>query len=327
MSGTGEFEAKANEVGRMIEGDRGVLAAIARAHYIDELSRTEIAEMLGMSRFKVSRLLTRAREEGIVSIRINDSGLPDPVLAERLKSELGLEHCDVIRTFGDGDSARQQIGASAATLLSSTLRENEVLGVSWGRTLTATAQQLEYLPRLSVVQLTGFVAGDLAASPIEVVRHTSAKSGGDVHPIFAPLFVQDVETAEGLRKHPDIHAAMALFPRVTTALLSVGSWEPPDTQVRDVLAIDDLAAAISGGCVADIAGILITGEGQPVDTDLQKRSIAIFYDQLRNVPRVIAVAGGASKARAIRTVARAGLITELVTDHELALAILGDARA
>ncbi|MFD1714878.1 sugar-binding transcriptional regulator [Amnibacterium flavum] len=301
---------------------RALLAAVARAYYIDDLSRVEIADMFGVSRFKVSRLLARARDEGVVTIEINDGGLPDAVLGERLREALGLASCEVVRSHGDGDSMRSQVGAAAAASLSGTLSPDEVVGVSWGRTLNATTSALRYLPPLTIVQLTGFVAGDLASSPIEVARRVSDRSGGNVFPIFAPLFVQDVGTAQSLRDHPDIRAALDLFPRVTTALLSVGAWEPSDTQVREVLSKDDLDVAVRGGCVADIAGILVKADGTPVESDLESRSIGITYEQLRAVPRVVAVAGGPAKAAAIIAVARAGLITELVADHSLAGAVL-----
>ncbi|MFT4050680.1 MAG: sugar-binding domain-containing protein [Microbacterium sp.] len=302
--------------------DRALLATVARSYYLDDLSRIEIAETLGISRFKVARLLARARDEGVVTIEVNDRGLPDAALSTRLRDTLGLERCTVVRSHGDDDAVRLQIGGAAASLLSETLRADEVLGVSWGRTLTATTAQLQQLPRVSIVQLTGVVAGDLSSSPVEVARQTSARSGGDVYPIFAPLFVDDLETANGLSRHPAIRAALDLFPAVTTAILSVGSWNPAESQVKDVLPIDALARALAGGCVADIAGILIKNDGTPVDAELQARCINISYEQLRNVPRVIAVAGGAAKAEAVAAVARGKLITELVTDHPLAEAIL-----
>lgn len=322
MSQNRNFDAQMSAVNREVEDDRALVAAVARAHYLEDLSRVEIAETFGISRFKVARLLARARDEGVVSIEINDWGLPDNVLAERLRAALGLDGCQVIRSHGDDDAIRRQIGASAARLLGDTLHADEVLGVAWGRTLTAATSQLDHLPRLSIVQLTGVVAGDISSSPVEVVRQTSRRSGGAVYPIFAPLFVPDAETAAGLRRHPDIRAALDLFPRLTTALLSVGAWNPPDTQIKDVLPLDALTNALSRGCVADIAGILIKEDGTPVDPEFQERCLNITYEQLRAVPRVIAVAGGAAKADAMRAVARAGLVTELVTDHTLAEAVL-----
>ncbi|QTV80125.1 sugar-binding transcriptional regulator [Microbacterium sp. NIBRBAC000506063] len=306
---------------RELDSERGLTAAVARAHYLEDRSRVEIAEMFEISRFKVARLLTRAREEGIVTIGIHDGGLPDPVLATRLGERLGLRRCEVIRSHGDDDNVRTQVGYAAASLLSETLVPDEVLGVAWGRTLTATASQLEYLPPVSIVQLTGVVSNDIASSPIEVARQASRTSGGKVYPIFAPLFVEDRDVAASLRSHPDIRAAIDLFPAVTTALLSIGAWNPRDTQIREAMPPDVLEVAESGGYVADIAGILLKADGTPVDPNFQDRCINIHFDQLLAIPRIVCVAAGASKAEAVLAISRAGLLTELVADHVLAEAI------
>ncbi len=325
MSTYDDKSAQLSAVTHAAQTDRALVAAVARAYYLEELPRVEIAHNFGISRFKVARLLERARQEGVVTIEINDWGLPDPVLSERLRDALQLNHCHVVRSHGDSATVRMQIGAAAAAHLSATLTDGEVLGVNWGRTLAATTGQLEQLPSLTIVQLSGFIAGDLDSSPIEVAQQIARRSGGDIYPIFAPLYAPDIETAEGLRNHPDIKSAMALFPSVSTALLSVGAWDPPDTRVLGALAPADLANALSRGCFADIAGILVKEDGSQVDPEFQKRCITLTYEQLRGIPRTLAVAGGSKKAGAVRAVARAGLINELVTDHTLALEIVGGA--
>lgn len=303
--------------------ERALMAMVARMHYIDDRSHVKIAEELGISRFKVARLLDRARDEGLVKITVDDRGLEDPILGERLKARLGLAECYVVRCHGDEATIRSQVGAVAAAVLEKTLAAGDVLGLTWGRSLTATTSQLRSLPRLSIVQLTGSVSGDFGSSPIEIIRQASARSGGAIYPIISPLFIEDEVTAESLRQHHDIRSAIELFPSVTTAVLSVGSWNPPSTQVRDVLAPGEVKRLEGLGVVADIAGILIRDDGTLADPAFQRRCVAISYDELIAVPRVLAVASGPSKAGAILAVSTAGLITSLVTDHELAMSILG----
>lgn len=303
------------------DADRGLLAAVARAHYLEDRSKVDIAEAFGISRFKVTRLLKQAKEQGIVRIQISDTGLPDPGLAARLQDHLGLEACQVIRSHGEDQEKLQQLGNAAALHLNATLREGESLGVAWGRTMTATAKQLQALPGVSLVQLSGFVAENLA-SPISIMSRVASLTEGRVYPIFAPLFVENQATADGLRRHPNIAAALARFDSIDTALLSVGSWDPADTTVPDALSDRDLANVTARECYADVVGILLTRDGELVDPSLQSRSITIPPESLSRIPRRIALARGYKKAGAVRTAVKAGLVSELVSDHELAQALL-----
>ncbi len=317
-----EAQVPSDTVGEETVSERKLMAQVAREHYLNEKSNLEIAEQFGISRFKVARLLIGARETGIVKIQIDDVGLPDPELSQELANWLGIEKCIVVRSEGTEKEIRRQVGAEAAGLLSNTLVEGEVFGVAWGRTLTETTSQLESLPNLTIVQLTGFLGDDLETSPIGVAQGVAARSGGRVYPLFVPLYVQDSQIADKLKEHPDLRRAMALYPKVTTALLSVGGWDPQDTQVRNALPEDMRLEADRKGCVADIAGILVGKDGAPVDPKFQDRTLGISYKQLANVPHVIAVATGEKKAPAIEAVVRGGLVNELVVDHALAKALL-----
>jgi DNA-binding transcriptional regulator LsrR (DeoR family) len=50
----------------------------------------------------------------------------------------------------------------------------------------------------------------------------------------------------------------------------------------------------------------------------------VTSDQLRRIPRVLAVAAGVRKALAVASVARAGLISGVVTDRALANRVLDE---
>jgi hypothetical protein len=78
------------------------------------------------------------------------------------------------------------------------------------------------------------------------------------------------------------------------------------------------------GVQAEVAGILLDADGHLVGQDFAERCLSISADQLRMVPRVVAVAGGAAKTAAVLAVARSGLITSLVTDRALAEAALAE---
>src|ERR1700757_818964 len=81
-----------------------VLAArVARQFYLEGVSKVDIASRLGISRFRVARLLDSARESGLVRIEI---GLPGGALDAGLSAELcsvfGLRHAFVFNFPEDG---------------------------------------------------------------------------------------------------------------------------------------------------------------------------------------------------------------------------------
>jgi DNA-binding transcriptional regulator LsrR (DeoR family) len=302
--------------------DRGLMVLAARRYYVDDVSKVQIADELGVSRFKVARLLEQARQTGVVTIAIHADGLRDPVLAERLRAHLGLDRVTVIETSGDPDAVRHQVGKAAAEILGATLHRGEVLGLAWGRTLTAMSAALPPLPRVDVVQLTGAIGTDIDESPVEIVRRVALRAGGTARPIFAPLVVDDARTAAALRRQPDVAAALRMFDSVTTAVVSVGSWEPPDSQLLRTISEDERLSLLAAGVRAEVASLLVSDEGELVAPGFQERCVTIDVEQMRAIPRIMAAAGGAQKARAVAAIVRAGLCTELVTDRALAEALL-----
>ncbi|WP_186816558.1 sugar-binding transcriptional regulator [Cellulomonas aerilata] len=302
--------------------ERALMVRAARHYYVDDMSKMQTADALGVSRFKVARLLEGARELGIVTITVDDAGVPVPELADALAAHLGLSRAVVVEAHGAQAEVRHEVGAAAAALLGSTLRQGEVLGLAWGRTLTGMSHSMPPLPRVDVVQLTGALGTDLEASPVEVVRRVALRSGGSAQPIFAPLVLDDPRTADALRRQTDVAGALRMFDHLTTAVVAVGSWDPPNSQLLTALSQEDRQAMHEAGVRAEVAAILVSDTGEVVSPEFARRCISIGVDQLRRTPRIVAAAAGADKARAVTAIARAGLCTELVTDRALAEAVL-----
>src|ERR1700727_2249502 len=86
-----------------------VLAArVARQYYLEGVSKIDIAERLGISRFRVARLLDSARESGLVRIEIGlPGGVLDAGLSAELCSALRLRQAFVFNFPIDGSSLRQ----------------------------------------------------------------------------------------------------------------------------------------------------------------------------------------------------------------------------
>ncbi len=292
-----------------------------RRYYLDGASKSEIASELGISRFKIARMLDRARREGIVRIEIDPLPELDLDLGDELARLQGIRGAVVVRSgTGPAELRLAQLGRAAAAVLGDILETSDVLGISWGRTLHALVGQLPRLPACTVVQLVGSVPTlQLEVNAIELVRRLAERATGPVFPLHVPLLVGSAEMADALTSDSMAAATLGKFDSLTRAVVGIGAWTPGGNSIRAALSDADARAVDAAGGVADIASIVLDAEGRQVRAaGLPERCIAIREEQLRRVPDVIAIAGGADKVPAIRAALRSGLIHRLVTDEEAA---------
>jgi DNA-binding transcriptional regulator LsrR (DeoR family) len=299
-------------------------ASVARRYYLDGRSKVEIAEEFGLSRFKVARLLDAARASGLVRIEIRHEGEIDVDLSARLQDRFGLQHSVVVDTpDDDADSLRGHLGRAAALLLAEIITPQDVLGLAWARAVSAMARALPPLPRTPVVQLTGALS--LPGGPdtsVDVVREVASASGGAAHVFYAPFTVPDAATARALRGQPEVARAFAQLPLVTKAVAGVGLWKPGQSTLYDALSEEDRTALHGLGVCADVSGVFLSADGEPIRTELSERMIGIDAEQMRAIPEVVVIPYGTAKAPAVRAALRSGLVGGIVTHTSLAHAVL-----
>lgn len=304
---------------------RALIGNVARLYHIEGASQIQIAAALGISRFKVARLLAKAREQGLVEIKIHDLGLQDVALSRQLADLLVLPGCSVVRTEGEPEDVRFQVGAKAAAILSTSLREGEVLGVDRGRTSAATFGQMVGLEKTDVVQLSGAIEGPAISEKNPCPVRSRRVQVGNIFCLKAPVIPPAGVTTRELKCRPDIRRTIERLGEVSTAIVSVGSWLPPNSLIRSLLSRGDQDRLEERGSVVDTASLVLDGSGDVADEELQDRMLSISREQLGQVERVVAVAAGSDKAEAVRHLAESGLVTELVVDHKLAQSILDGA--
>lgn len=307
-----------------------VLAArIARQYYLDGVSKVDIADRLGISRFRVARLLEAARDSGMVRIEISlPGGNLDAGLSAELCGVFGLKHAFVFDVPDDNAAAlRTLLGEAAGRALADIVAPDDVLGLAWARALGGLVPALTRLPPCPIVQLTGAVPRPDGADLLEIVRGVARIGGGTAHVFYAPMIVDDAETAAAIRRQVDVADAFALVPSVTLALLSIGAWEPGLSTIYDALSEPERAELKRLGVCADLAGAFFDRQGRPVATPVDGRMIVTPGDALARVPTVLAVAYGVAKKDAVLAGIRGGIVHGLVTHSSLAKALLADAGA
>jgi DNA-binding transcriptional regulator LsrR (DeoR family) len=302
-------------------------ASIARRYYVDGRSKVEIADEFRLSRFKVARLLELARSSGMVRIEIGYPGGIDLDLSARRQEKFELRRAIVVDTPEEDPAAlRLQLGRAAADLLSEIVTTDDVLGLAWARAVTAMTDALSTLAQVPVVQLTGALTRpDVDANSVELVRNVAKLTGGPAYLFYAPLVVPDAAAARILRQQPEVADAVAHFAAVTKAVVGLGRWLPGQSTLYD--AMDDKAREQLGrrGVVADISGVFVSTDGEPVQSRVTDRVIAITAGQMRAIDEVIAIPYGMPKLPAVQAAVRSGLVNGLVTHAPLARALVDDA--
>src|SRR6202046_5335114 len=266
-----------------------VLAArVARQYYLEGASKIDIADRLGISRFRVARLLHSARDAGMVRIEI---GLPGGSLDAGLSAELcaafGLRHAFVFN-FPDDEQAllRRRLGEAAGQVLMDLITPGDVLGMSWSRTLSGLAAALTQIPPCPIVQLTGAVPPPDGRDLLDLVRGVARIGGGPAHVFYAPMILDDAQTAAAVRRQTDIAEAFALVPSVTLAVVAIGAWAPGLSTIYDAITPSERDTLAELGVCAELAGVFIGADGKPVETPLDSRMIVTPGPLIERIPFV-----------------------------------------
>jgi DNA-binding transcriptional regulator LsrR (DeoR family) len=284
------------------------------------VSRTDIAQELGVSRFKEARLLDRASAEGLVRIEVLDPLGVDLDLSGALRDALGLRRALVLAA---ADRPRVQVGALAARYLAEVVPHGGRVGLAWSRATQALVEHLPGRPPCRFVQLCGIIprtAGE--EHSVELVRRAARAVGGSALIFYAPFVVDRADTATALRRHPGITEALRECDHLDVAVVTVGAWRAGESTVHDALPAEEQQLFRERGAVAESCGMLLDADGRLLPDGLQRRVVAVEAHQLRRTPEVVALATDENRTSAVRAIARSGLVHTLVTHRGVAEQLL-----
>jgi DNA-binding transcriptional regulator LsrR (DeoR family) len=214
------------------------------------------------------------------------------------------------------------MGEVAGQVLMDIITPADVLGMSWARSLSGLVAALTGMPPCPIVQLTGAVPPPDGRDLLDLVHGVARIGGGTAHVFYAPMIVDDAQTAAAIRRQADVADAMALVPSVTIAMVAIGAWGPGLSTIFDACRPEERDAIARLGVHAEMAGVFLGRDGRPVDTALDSRMIVTPGPVLAKIPCVIAVAYGVSKSVAVHAAISAGMVHGLVTHTSLARELL-----
>jgi DNA-binding transcriptional regulator LsrR (DeoR family) len=302
----------------------------AHLYYMQDLTMDAIARELGTSRSSVSRLLSHARDTGLVEISIHSP----------LDSPSRLEH-EILATYGvashivpvpdhvtDVDRL-ERVALSAARILGRFVDSNQIVGVAWGSTMGAVSRHL--VPKAThnteIVQLNG--AGNVRTTGIvyasELLRRFGDAFGAHVQQFPVPAFFDDPATKAAFWRERSTRRLLDLQSRLDLAIFGLGSpfaEVPSHVYQGGYLDRSDYESLTRDRVVGDVATVFFRADGSTDGVALNARATGPGFKTLRRAPRRVCVVSGRAKLASLRGALAAKLITDLVVDETTARALV-----
>lgn len=300
-----------------------LIVRIAQMYHIEGKRQTEIAKHLRISQATISRMLKRAQEEGIVRTTVlAPSGLHSE-LETGLRDHFDIAEAIVVDCDVDRESEiMSRIGEAAAHYLEATMQNGEIIGVSsWSETILKMVDNVHPMKPVKaqyIVQTLGGMGNPAVQThATQLTTRLARLTGAEPKLLNAPGVAQSREAKLVLVSDQYIRETIDLFKKVTLSIVGIGAVEPSRMLARsgNVFSESELAEVAEAGGVGDMGLRFFTSTGQPVRTPLDDRVIGMTLNDLARIDRVMALAGGQSKTRAIRGALNAGSVDVLITDR------------
>ena len=337
----------------------------ASMYYVQGETMEVIAHHLRVSRSTVSRLLARARREGIVRVTLVQpggagslegrmarvfgvrthivpvrEGTTEIHRLQQVASVAAAHMVDLIEALADsGGSGGRDVpgeGADRESRVQGGGGGGVVVGVAWGTTMSEVSAALPSrpIPGLTVVQLNG-ASDPMREGPSagEVLSHLRASLGARTISFPVPAFFDHVATREAMWSERSVERVLAVTRQASLAVFGVGALDalngalPSQVYEGGHLTARDQAVLRRQEVVGDVCTVLLRADGSWRDVALNARATGPTPAQLARIPRRLCVAAGTGKARALLAALRARTATDLVVDDATARAVLELAEA
>lgn len=300
-----------------------LITRVAWLYHMRGLKQSQVADMLGLSQSRVSRLLESASKLGVVRTTVRAPAGLQLELEHALIESYGIRDAQVLDVpEGDDAGLISDLGQFLAGYLNEKPLSGDIIGfTSWSRTLRETVPDLEAPADASsgyVVQMLGDVGPpDAQHDAAEVTRQLARLLGAQPRFLRVPGVLKSGKARRTLLSNdPHAREALSLLDNVNEALVGIGTCEvdPPLRAGDNFFTLEQFAMAKKMGAVGQVNLRFIDADGHAVSTELDELVIGVTLEQLHKCERTIAVAGGPAKQAAIRGALLGGWVNTLVTD-------------
>lgn len=303
----------------------------AQLYYIQDLTMDAIAHELHTSRSSISRMLSFARETGLVEISVRSPVDLHGRVEREIRTRFGVTaHVVPVPDRISEVDRLERVAVLAARILAGLVDSNQTLGIAWGATLSAIGRHVpqKATHNSHVVQLNG--AANVRTSGIpyagEILGRFGNAFSAEVHQFPVPALFDDPATKEALWRERSIRRVLDRQRRADILVFGLGSQAagvPSHVYAADYLDPEDYEVMEQEGVVGDVATHFYRADGSDAGIPLNARSSGPDLEVIRSIPRRVCVVSGRTKLPSLRGALAAGIATDLVVDESLARHLIG----
>lgn len=305
-----------------------MLAKVAYLYFVEGKSQTEISDSLNIYRTTISRMITKAKEEGIVKISIKNYDVEVFELENYIQSKYGLNRVEIVdnQMICTAEELSEAISVRAANLIKQLIKEKDIIGVSWGSTLSKMIEKMEVksVKDISICPLAGGPSHINTKYHVNTLVYEMSRVLHGQSTFINSMVVQETEQITyGVVQSRYFQELLMLWNALDLAIIGIGGDLSYNTsQWRDLLSPTDYRILEKEQAVGEVCCRFFNESGEPVHMKLQNRIVGLTLEQLRRVPKSVAVAYGDYKVHAILSVLKKKYINHLVTDKKTILLLL-----
>lgn len=289
-------------------------------YYLEGKTQNEIAKELFLSRPKVSRLLKKARELQIVDITINYQNDEFEQLQGEIRRTFGIPHVVISKTLTHVDVTLDEVGKAAAKELEVQVHDDMTIGISWGQHVRLASKFLKRRVHqdLRIVELFGAISYDMGDTDmLSIGRSISSKLGGKLYPLPSPIYINDPIARQAIRETPLIQSTLSMIDNCDLVISGIGSIDSSSMQTLwdNYVDIDMKSQILADGGVGFILAHFFDRNGEFIKTDINDNVIGIRTESIMT-KKIMAIASGDEKVRAIYAALKGQLLDTLISDEE-----------
>jgi len=310
----------------MADADDSLALRAAWLHFVGGMTQSAVAKRLGLPSVKAHRLIAKAVADGAVKVSIDGDITECIDLENRLADMYSLDYCEVAPDIGEEGLPLMVLSHAGADFLRREIEhgDHEVIGIGHGRTLSAAVSYMPCVAASNVrfVSLLGGLTRNFAANPHDVMHRIAEKTGMPAYVMPVPFFANTAEDREVLLAQRGVTTVFDMGCRAELKIVGIGTVDAQAQLVTSgMIELSEVEEIANLGGVGEMLGHFFDANGQRLETALTARTIAASVENA-DMSRIIGLAGGISKADAIRAVLKSGRLYGLITDERTARALI-----